>query len=1041
MSFGGTIKLKGETEYKAALKNVNAALKESASELKLVESSYDSNDRSMEKYQAKSKVLNDSIATQSEKVNLLKSRLEEATAAYGTTDNRTIALKTSYNKAQTELNQLNTELNKNQSEMQQSATATTQAATATDKFAAESDKVKSPLSGIKGQLKGLAAGAVAAFSINGIVNFSKASIEAYKNAEQQQKKLDVIMTERLKATKEDIQSVKDLTAEQSRNGVVGKTAQIQGAQQLGTFVKQTSSLKQLIPAMNDLAVQQHGVNTTGKDMQNIGNLMGKVFTGQTGALKRVGISFTEAQEKVLKYGTETEKAAMLSQVITDNVGHMNKEMAKTDAGKIQNAKNQIAGLKVTLGADLLPIVSASMGVFSKLINIVIDGINKAKASFEAFKNSKIGESIMASIQQIISVVGPALTYAHNLIKKTFDTGSAKAFFSAVGKAADAILKFVAMIVKSQAAAVIAKGIFIGVIGTIKAAVIAVKTVTVAAIQIVTGVIKGVIAIVTTAKSAFTTALHSISTGFSTVLTAAKNLVSGIKNGFANLPSYMKSIGSNIVKGLWNGINGMVSWVITKIKGFGKSIVDSLKDFLGIHSPSTVMAEIGKYMVQGLSKGISDNQSVAAKSVALFWDNLADVIAAKQKQLTTVTDKLKTITNGMTASQKAHYDKLKAQADKATGDSKKTLTAKAEAYEDHAKTMTAKYKANLTSQKESLTAEIKNLSDYEKQYEEHLKEIDSRSKELAGSFSLFEAVTPSEDTSTGSQLTSNLQSQVDALSSWMDNLQTLKDRGVTSALLSELQSMGPSMAQQIQALTTMTDTELKKYTDLYNQKVALAKTEAEKELGKYPSVVINVEDSEATIKRNRAKITSTVKTVVGALSSDLLANKANVTKASEILADENIAAINKNQYKYGYIGRQMVQGLITGMESQRAALAAEAEALAEVASNATAKKAGVHSPSTVFAQIGSYMAQGLSLGFAQQMQSVNSDIANAISIPDARQANLAASVVNGLNTVLSGQQGQPVTLVLKLDSKEIARGVYDPLRSVGTQRGVALNVGQ
>jgi hypothetical protein len=63
----------------------------------------------------------------------------------------------------------------------------------------------------------------------------------------------------------------------------------------------------LIPAMNNLIAQQKGLSATTGDAVNIGNLMGKVLNGQTGSLTRVGISFSAAQEKVLKYGNEQER--------------------------------------------------------------------------------------------------------------------------------------------------------------------------------------------------------------------------------------------------------------------------------------------------------------------------------------------------------------------------------------------------------------------------------------------------------------------------------------------------------------------------------------------------------------------------------------------------------------------------------------------------------------------------------------------------------------------------------------------------------------
>lgn len=62
-------------------------------------------------------------------------------------------------------------------------------------------------------------------------------------------------------------------------------------------------------------------------------------------MRRVGITFTAAQEQVLKYGNESQRAAMLAEVITDNVGHMNAELAKTDAGKAQQMANAIGDIK------------------------------------------------------------------------------------------------------------------------------------------------------------------------------------------------------------------------------------------------------------------------------------------------------------------------------------------------------------------------------------------------------------------------------------------------------------------------------------------------------------------------------------------------------------------------------------------------------------------------------------------------------------------------------------------------------------------------
>lgn len=177
-------------------------------------------------------------------------------------------------------------------------------------------------------------------------------------------KLKAIMQQRMGASPAEIQSIKTLTAAQQGLGVVGDEVQLAGAQQLATFLNTSDALSTLVPAMNNLAVQQNGVNVNGQDAINIGNMMGKVMQGQVGALTRVGVTFTEAQEKVLKYGNEQERAATLAQVITDNVSNMNEIMASTPQGQIQQMANTWGDIKETVGARLYPAVMR----FFKVLN-------------------------------------------------------------------------------------------------------------------------------------------------------------------------------------------------------------------------------------------------------------------------------------------------------------------------------------------------------------------------------------------------------------------------------------------------------------------------------------------------------------------------------------------------------------------------------------------------------------------------------------------------------------------------------------------------
>jgi len=182
-------------------------------------------------------------------------------------------------------------------------------------------------------------------------------IDMSEKQTQAENKLAEIYKSRMGVGKQAVKSTLALATAQQKAGVVGDEVQLAAAQQLATYAKYPSTVNTMLPALNNLLVQQKGLNGTQEDATALANLFGKAMMGQTGALKRAGISFTEAQEEVLKYGTEEEKAAMIAEVVQQNVGNMNAEFAKTDAGKIQQAKNTLGDMGEEIGAVLLPAVA------------------------------------------------------------------------------------------------------------------------------------------------------------------------------------------------------------------------------------------------------------------------------------------------------------------------------------------------------------------------------------------------------------------------------------------------------------------------------------------------------------------------------------------------------------------------------------------------------------------------------------------------------------------------------------------------------------
>jgi hypothetical protein len=89
-------------------------------------------------------------------------------------------------------------------------------------------------------------------------------------------------------------------------------------------------------------------------------------------------------------------------------------------------------------------------------------------------------------------------------------------------------------------------------------------------------------------------------------------------------SAIAEVGENIVKGLWEGIKNVGAWIKEKISGFFDGIVDGIKDFFGIESPSKLMRDqIGKNIALGVAEGIEDNGDAVSDAMQDMADTVAD----------------------------------------------------------------------------------------------------------------------------------------------------------------------------------------------------------------------------------------------------------------------------------------------------------------------------------------------------------------------------------------------------------------------------------
>lgn len=201
----------------------------------------------------------------------------------------------------------------------------------------------------------------------GAVAFGIKSVQAYNDSVVAQTKLRTNMLNVKGATDAQVDSLGQLASKLQSVGVIEDDVIKAGMSQLATFNLQGKTIETLTPKITDMVAQLKGHNATSEDMVGINNLVGKVMTGNVGALSRYGVTLDENQSKVLKNGTESERAAMLTKVLAQNYGEVNKELRNTPQGQITALKNAFGDLQEGVGELIMKGVGRLASVFSGLI--------------------------------------------------------------------------------------------------------------------------------------------------------------------------------------------------------------------------------------------------------------------------------------------------------------------------------------------------------------------------------------------------------------------------------------------------------------------------------------------------------------------------------------------------------------------------------------------------------------------------------------------------------------------------------------------------
>jgi TP901 family phage tail tape measure protein len=297
-----------------------------------------------------------------------------------------------------------------------------------------------------------------------------------------------------------------------------------------------------------------------------------------------------------------------------------------------------------------------------------------------------------------------------------------------------------------------------------------------------------------------------------------------------------------------------------------------------------------------------------------------------------------------------------------------------------------------------------------------------SETIKGQMNLFSEFSKGTAMST-TEMLGNMQSQVDGISEWADDLDELADRGINKGLLRTLAEMGPTGAAYVQTFVDMTEEELEKANEIYKEAMKLPDSVALNITDSYYSAGENaaqgyidgIDDSSEDVEDASEKLgkksyerlesildehsPSKVTEGIGVNFDKGLAN--GITReTSEVLTSINAMAQQMlvtarqgmAQELYEEVGYNIAMGLANGIESGEAAVKAAIQKLCSGAISTAKITLDIHSPSKEFEYLGEMSGEGYIVGWQQRMSDINSIISD--SLPDTQSISTSATSIQG-----------------------------------------------
>lgn len=662
---GPKIGMDGEAEFRKSLQNINQQLKTLGSEMKAVTSAFADGDKSEEALAAQTDVLNRQIDAQQKKLEELQKGLDASAQKYGENDTRTLKWAQSVNNAAADLNKLKSQLAQAERGMDDLGNATEDAGDAADNVGGKFGSFQVALGNLVASGIQAAISAVGNF-VGALVNLDETT-EEYRRAQGRlntafeaagygvdtaQKAYQAFygilgdtdaateasqLLAQLADSEEDVAKWTEIAAGVS--GTFGDSLPIEGLIEAANETAKVGEVTgTLADALNWVGISEDNFNTqlaacsteAERNQLIMNTLAGQydeaseafyrnneALVASRNAQAQMDASLATLGESIsnIKTRLASELTPALSGVIEAFNGVLNRESGAGTAlsGAITELVNsvvamlpdvlsagaQVVGALVTGITQSIPSILAAGG---ELIGQLVAGVSEALPELIASAPAAVDEFLGSITEQLPSVLEKGTEMLNSMVNGILET-----IPDMVAQLPQIITSFI-QFVSDNLPSIIEAGIDIllnlvtGIINAIPDLVASLPKVITA---ITGGIADNLPKIIQSGFDLLLKLIDGILSAIPDLVAELPQIITAIVDGIGDLMEDVVDIGENIVKGIWDGIKNMATWITNKVTGFFSGIVDSVKGLLGIHSPSTVFAGMGKNMALGLGEGFGD----------------------------------------------------------------------------------------------------------------------------------------------------------------------------------------------------------------------------------------------------------------------------------------------------------------------------------------------------------------------------------------------------------------------------------------------------